>query len=278
MTVLTRSTGSLKELPWGVGAVQVDYDSQQSLVDALRGQEVLVACLQMDVIATVQPGLLDAAIKAGVRRYIPSEYSGITLDPGSRQMPLLTPFVEMQELIKQKAAEGFIEYTIIAPGGFSNVFIDLLLDWTNHNATFYDGGNKQVSVARLITIARGVAAVLKDVDKYKNAVVKFHDGTTSQKRCLEIAQRVDPNVNWTVENLDAQETMKVGLKALANGASFESQPVLRLMAANALAKAHHFGWTADEDESRVLGLDVLGQEGVDALVEKRARGELKVQE
>lgn len=120
-TVLTRSKASLKNMPSGVNVVEVDYNSQSSLVNAVRGNEVLIATLKMDVILDVQPSLIEAAITAGVKRYIPSEYSGITLDPGSRGLPLLKGIVDQQELIKQKAAEGAFEYTIFAPGGWPNV-------------------------------------------------------------------------------------------------------------------------------------------------------------
>ena len=253
--------------------MEVDYSSQESLVNAIRGHEVLIACLMMDIISQVQPNLIEAALIAGVRRYIPSEYSGITLDPGSRTLPLLKPLVDQQEYIKKRAAEGRFEYTIFAPGGFPHLFVEVLLDFSSHTAFLYDGGNKPVSMSSLDTIAMGIAAALQDSNEYKNSVVKFHDGTITQQRALEVAKSADPSVEWKIVELNGQQTIREGMEALSGGASFESMPVLRLLSANVLAKEHHFGWTAEEDQSKKLGLQVLGEAGIEALVAKRARGE-----
>lgn len=276
MTVLTRNRARLegnRSIPSAAKILEVEYSSHEALVAAIRGHEVLICCLAMDIITLVQPRLLDAAIEAGVQRFVPSEYSGIILIPGSRDIPLLKPLTDVQAQLKSLAAEGKISYTIFAPGGFPYMFIEVLLDFTTHTASIYDGGSKPVSMTRVLTIAKGIASALQDSTKYANSVVRFHDGAITQREALVAAQQAAPEHTWDILNFGGKETIKAGVEALEKGASFQSIEVQRLMAAHALAKEHHFGWAEGEDKAKELGLTVCGSEGLLRLVGMKALGQ-----
>ena len=79
--ILTRSSGSSEKLASlmkaGARVIRVDYDNQKELVKACKGAACIVSALNglRDVIVDVQSRLLDAAVKAGVKRFIPSDYS-----------------------------------------------------------------------------------------------------------------------------------------------------------------------------------------------------------
>lgn len=275
VTVLGRSASTLSSLPAEIKVIEVDYSSSTSLQQALVGQDVLVACLAMDAMS-IQPTLIDAAIRAGVRRYIPSEYSGITLDTGgAAKLPLLAPVIEVQRLVKEVATQGKISFTILAPGGFIGMSLDgpVLLDWSTGTAELVDGGLEGLSVSKLETIAHALVAVLRDEERYKNEIVKFHDGVVTQSRALELAKKVRPDVQWRVTELDSAKAIEQGLAALKSG-SFTQEGAMKLLVANTFAKGHHMAWTKEEDQSQVLGLKVLGDKGLESLIEKKARGEM----
>lgn len=273
VTVFTRSKRDLKGIPAEAKVVEVDYSSQANLVNAIRDHDVLIACLSMNAIREVQPRLIEAAVSAGIRRYVPSEYSGITLSPMSQKIPLLEHLLEHQNLIKQKASQGCFEYTIFAPGGWPFMFIETMLDFANHTAVLYDGGTKPVSMSRLELTAKGIVVALQDSRQHKNSVVKFHDGKITQRQALEAAQKAVPEAKWKILDLNGEETVQAGLDALAEGADFQSTEVLRMLAASALAKESPFGWSEEEDQAKHLGLSVIGSRGLLELVDKRARGE-----
>lgn len=67
--------GNHTSLP-GVETVTVDYNNLQSLTDACRGAHCVVSALSglHDVIVDTQTNLLNAAVSAGVKRFIPSDY------------------------------------------------------------------------------------------------------------------------------------------------------------------------------------------------------------
>lgn len=275
VTVLGRSASTLSSLPATVKVIEVDYSSPTSLQQALAGQDVLVACLAMDAMS-IQPMLIDAAISAGVHRYIPSEYSGITLDTGgAAKLPLLAPVVEVQRLVKKVAAEGKISFTILAPGGFIGMSLDgpVLLDWNTGTAELVDGGLQGLSVSKLETVAHALVAVLRDEERYKNEIVKFHDGAITQSRALELARKLKPDMQWNVTEVDSAEAIQKGLADLQSG-SFTQEGAMKLLVANTLAKGHHMAWKKEEDQSQALGLRVLGDDGLESLIEKKARGEL----
>jgi len=55
----------------------VNYDNQTDLVEALKGTHTLLSFVQLilDPQGELQKRLIDAAIIAGVKRFVPSEYA-----------------------------------------------------------------------------------------------------------------------------------------------------------------------------------------------------------
>lgn len=73
-TVLTRSAQALYDLPAGCQVCEVDYDSDDSLKSALQGQDAVISTVAMSAI-TNQKRIVDAAIHAGVKHFIPAEFT-----------------------------------------------------------------------------------------------------------------------------------------------------------------------------------------------------------
>lgn len=73
MTALTRSESSNK-LPEGVNAVTVDYDDETSLVEAMKGQQMLIITLAVRAPPGTQSKLIKAASKAGVPYVMPNAW------------------------------------------------------------------------------------------------------------------------------------------------------------------------------------------------------------
>ena len=62
----------------GVDVISVDYSSQQSIIDALKGTEVVLSGLRDDGL-DIQTNVIRAAKDAGVKLFVPSEYGRNTL-------------------------------------------------------------------------------------------------------------------------------------------------------------------------------------------------------
>ena len=121
VTVLSRqSSPSRVALQNGVNVITAHYDSVESLAAAFQGADVVVTTVGASGLA-LQVTMIEAAIRAGVKRFIPSEFGADTLNERSRTLPVYRTKVDTLELLKAKAAEGLIEWTAVFGGPF--------LDW-----------------------------------------------------------------------------------------------------------------------------------------------------
>lgn len=82
VTALTRS-GSTNKLPEGVNSVTVDYDHETSLVEAMKGHQILIITLAVTVPPGTQSKLIKAASKAGVGYIMPNAWGS---DPLNREL------------------------------------------------------------------------------------------------------------------------------------------------------------------------------------------------
>ena len=119
VTILTR-TGSSRASSPAVAAYKVvtaDFDSVDSLRDAIRGTgaDVVVSLVGQAGIE-MQPKLIDAAVQAGVRRFLPSEFGGDTMKDTVKELPVFSSKVPTMDMLQKLATEGKIEWTAITTG------------------------------------------------------------------------------------------------------------------------------------------------------------------
>ena len=118
VAVLSRDT-SEATFPPGVRIHKTDF-SESSLVSAFSGQDAVVSVVGAGGFL-VQKKIIDAAIKAGVKRIIPSEFSSNTLsDTVQELVPVFQGKKEVIDYLKSKDTKE-TSWTAISCGG--------LFDW-----------------------------------------------------------------------------------------------------------------------------------------------------
>ena len=115
VTALTRSDS--KDVPSGVKTQQVDYSNPESLEKALQGQDAVVSTITTAG-AEAQASLMDAAIAAGTKRFIPSEFGCDLSNPKARALPAYKNKVQIEEDLEKKTKGTGTTYTFI----FNNAF------------------------------------------------------------------------------------------------------------------------------------------------------------
>jgi uncharacterized protein YbjT (DUF2867 family) len=119
-SILTRKSSSSK-FPEGVKVHTVadDYPTNE-LVLAFEGQDaVVVAVSRLNVVD--QKRFVDAAVAAGVRRYIPAEFGSDSRNPKHQELvPILKNKADVTAYVRSKASATF-SWTVLATGPF--------LDW-----------------------------------------------------------------------------------------------------------------------------------------------------
>ena len=108
VSVLTRESSSTASFPAGVKVHKVpDSYPESALVEAFKGQDVVLSTLSLRNLGP-QKTFVDAAVKAGVKRFVPSEFGAdLTNDKAAELIPFFyEPKREMVEYLHSKEKEG----------------------------------------------------------------------------------------------------------------------------------------------------------------------------
>ncbi|GBE83129.1 predicted protein [Sparassis crispa] len=182
---------SLKSHP-RLRVVTLDYSKGgDELVDALRGVDAVVAVLNGPGVAAQYP-ILDAAIKAGVRRFYPSEFGFHQAyrapgDPGARIMPLWDEKERFALHLKLHPAveSGQITFTFIGVGDlYDQIPETFWCPWAQDQDTYevpvIGDGAALADWSHTRDVARYVVATLSQPACSANATLNFPSEALSQ--------------------------------------------------------------------------------------------------
>ncbi|TGO66233.1 hypothetical protein BOTNAR_0065g00190 [Botryotinia narcissicola] len=268
ITVLTRST-STRTYPSSVTVLPVDFDSIPSLTAALQSQKIDA------VVSTVgtegflgQKLLIDAAVAAGVTRFIPSEFGSDLSHPKTKALPVFGHKVEVCSHIEALAAKNpSFTYTYIRNGAFLDWGLEhnFILDVTSGNPSIYDGGDGLFSTTTLETVAQAVVAVLSKLEETKNRAVYIEDLQTSQNRLLSIAKKVAPEKKWEAVPVKTADILKSSNEKLAKG-EITMEVMVGYILVSLFGEGYPTRWEKSDNE--LLGLKEKTDADLEAIVKK----------
>ncbi|KAJ5950197.1 uncharacterized protein N7479_008610 [Penicillium vulpinum] len=208
ITVLVRSNNH-PDIPASVATALVNYQSIDSLTSALKGKNAVVSTLGTFAISS-QKLLIEAAVAAGVQRFIPSEFGSDTLNEEVRSLPVYKDKLDAQKVLADKAADGAITYTLILNNAYLDWGLDVgfLLDIRKLSIELRDGGDQLFSTTKLSAVGKAVVGVLTHPNETANRAVYIHDIAISQKKLLKLAQAQTPGEEWEVTEADTAELVK----------------------------------------------------------------------
>lgn len=204
MTILVRRGRTLVDYPPGVRFATVDYDSPQSLWAALQGIDAVVSTLGKRTGLECQLKLIDAAVAAGVKRFIPSEFGADLQNPKIRGFPTYRTKVQTEQYIEKLAERSSLTYTYIYNSLLFEDGLDMIVfgDFITRTVNIYDGGDTPFSTTRMSTVARAVVTVLKQFEATKNRAVRISDISISPNELLRRIQKHDSGHQWTPVPID----------------------------------------------------------------------------
>lgn len=266
VTILTRE-GSNAKFPPGAKVVSVNYSSKESLTNAFRGQDAVVSTIAMAAL-TSQTDMIDAAIAAGVKRFLPSEFGSNTYNPKARPLPVFHGKLVIQDYLEKKSKETSLTYTPIVTSGFFDwgLKAGLFINFKEHKATLYDGGDRPFSVTRLAAIGTAVVGVLQHPEETENRPVFVHEAVVTQNQLVNIAKDADPSKKWEIQNVDTEKLEMETYEALA-GPAEKRNPHLYY---NFLFRAifgEGYGGELTEVDNELLGVTMMSDGEVKKLVQ-----------
>ena len=120
VTVISRES-STATFPGDVAVRKANFESQASLEAALKGQDGVISTVGTTGLAG-QKTLVDAAVAAGVKRFLPSEFGSDTRDPKTYEV--------IGSLFKSKiAVVDYLKTKENTPMSWSAIVTGPFLDW-----------------------------------------------------------------------------------------------------------------------------------------------------
>lgn len=203
VTVLTRKSSN-HSFPSSVNVIPVDYDSLESLTNALKGQDALVSTLA-GVALDKQLLMVEAASKAGVKRFIPSEFGSNTLNEKTSALPFFKDKVAVLDALKKEAESGSsgMSYTAICTGPFLDwgMMVGFVINVKGKSVNLYDGGDRPFSTTTLPTIGKAVVSVLKHPEETANRTVYVQDTATTLKKLAAMGKKATGGEEGWQENV-----------------------------------------------------------------------------
>ncbi|KAK2603545.1 hypothetical protein QQS21_004314 [Conoideocrella luteorostrata] len=261
-----RRPDSTTKYPTGTRVVDVDFSSVDALTAALKGQDAVIALFGATSLG-LQPALIDASIRAGVQRFIPSEFGGDVSLPKNRA---LLPFLEkgkVEDYLIEKSKTSSLSYTFVFNGPFLDWGLEnnFIFDTSAYQPTIYEGGDRVFSTTTLDTVANGIVGVLSHPFETKNRAVYLEDVKVSQNELLSIAKRVASNKSWQPRHTTLDEATAAADERLKQG-TVDVHTVAPYLYRSIFDPAH--GGNFQKNDNAILGVTAKDKKVIEEVFAK----------
>ncbi|KAJ5441880.1 hypothetical protein N7445_004887 [Penicillium cf. griseofulvum] len=207
VSILCRDSSDCSKFPQHIPVHRVDnYDaSDTNLVEILTGQDVIISAIATNAVLQ-QKAIINAAVKAGVKHFVPSEYGHDTRN--ERAAPLLPPCFfthkkQIVEYLQSKEAEG-LKWTAFVTGPFFETQAVLLKDYGDHHW----------STTTLSTVALAVKNAISAPAEIVNKYLFVESFNVSQNKILSSVESLT-EAKWDVRYHDAGEQRQLASEKLS---------------------------------------------------------------
>lgn len=239
VTILGR-TSSKAKFPPNVPVIRVsDGFTVDELTEAFKGQDAVVGATSTGAVTTdgLALRIVDAALAAGVKRLIPSEYGTNNLSPKARAYhPVYNAKGEALEYLQKKSAEsnGRLTWTSISCGSWLDWALNpsqsgnfLKFDIKNRTAVIYDSGDSRLAITSSHNTGLAVARALLNLELTKNKQVFLADFMTSPNEILRAVEKATGE-KLAIEHRQSAPEVKELRARLDSGDVSASFPLLTL--------------------------------------------------
>jgi hypothetical protein len=228
VTALIRK-GSTSTPPKEINTVDVDYDDDDSLVSALRGQQFLIITLSVSVPNDLHGRIVKAAGKAGVPYVMPNLFGG---DIENKTFLEGSIIGDLYKARLDDFGNSGTAYVVLVCGFWYEWSLGLPEPWfgfdiRKRTLTLFDDGKTPINVSTWLQCGRAIAALLSlpesgaspCVADWKNKPLYVSSFKVSQRDMLESLHRVlgTTDGDWTISYEPSDKRYKRGMDELQNG-------------------------------------------------------------
>ena len=272
VTVVKRASSSAT-FPDGVTVRSADLSSVESVTEAFKGQDAVISTVGTEGLLG-QSVLIEAAVAANVKRFLPSDFGADLANPKTAALPIFGYKIATHKVLRQAAADNpDFTYSLVANGAFLDWGLkqNFLLNWNESQPKLFDGGDNPFSATTLDTVGQAVVGILTHPEETKNRFVYVKELDISQIQLLDIAKKIDPDKKWEepviVETADIQ---KSSYESLAKG---EVTPLVLLgFLFVALFGPAEYGRQLTKTDNELLGIKEKTVDDVEAIFRSVIQG------
>jgi nucleoside-diphosphate-sugar epimerase len=239
ITILTRliSRSVFPETHPNVKVVRCEY-TLSNLMSSFQSQDAVICAISIQSIST-QKLIIEAAEKAGVKRFILDEYANSpTNQVGLPELERFrTPKREMVALAKSLATvNSNFTWSALATGNFIDYamrkFPAFGFSIPERKARLIDDGTEPYTAVTVEDIGVAVRGILRRPEETANKYLHIRSTQTTQKEILDALEDVT-GTDWEVEYADSRELFETGKAGFEKG---ERAGMLDLLVVQLFAK------------------------------------------
>jgi NAD(P)-dependent dehydrogenase (short-subunit alcohol dehydrogenase family) len=272
VTVLSRNASRAAEtVDSRVRVIEVDFSSLDLLVPALENIDGLVCTLGGGGIEC-QSTLVDAAVKAGVKRFIPSEFGNVTTCKDLENIPPYADMWKLKAKLRRHAEASELTWTVLAVGAFLDFVMkmDHFVNFTTHKLTLFDDGNNRASTTSLEKAGTAIASIFRNPEATQNRIMRVSEAIITQNNLIGIARELKPEIEWSSSRVSTSMLLQKGLENLkgGEGGDHTNPAIYNIIIGTAMA-GDKYGAAFDETDNELLGVKPLTDEELREMVADR---------
>lgn len=248
----------------------MDYESLDALTQALKGQDALINSTN-SFDPKVATRFVDAAVAAGVYRYVPPDFG---LDPVRAHVPSLPIFgikTLTHHYLEQKAKEneGKFTWTIISNGpfldwGIRSTFMGV--DVRGKKLSLFNDGENVIPYTMLADVGKAIVGTLLHPDETANRVAYVQSAVKSQKQMGAIAQEAVGG-SWDTVTVDVDAIYANCIDAIKKGIMTPDVMYPQLLYA---CSKKEFAQPWEKSDNALLGVKELSDDELKAVYKQIA--------
>jgi nucleoside-diphosphate-sugar epimerase len=269
--VLSRQTStSSSKIPIhpNLKVAHVDFSSTASLIPVLTCTQVVICCLATSALGTQKP-LIDAAVAAGVSRFIPAEFGMDSQNELAMRLPVCVPKVETQAYLNANTrADPKFSWTAIACGLFLDWGLEMgfVLNIKARKATLYNGGDVKFSATLLADVAEAVLGVIAHTEETKDRVIYVHSALVTQNQPIQYANDKDGK-DWDIMVKETETIKQESYAELEKGERADMESALLGFCIVAMFDEEYGCNFSDKLNNDMAGVSNLNEDEIRRVVE-----------
>ncbi|KAL6803522.1 hypothetical protein J3E68DRAFT_446152 [Trichoderma sp. SZMC 28012] len=200
---------------------RIDITSKEAVESVLQGHDALVSTISPAAVGD-QKTIIDAAVAAKVRRFLPSEFGVDTRRTEEKSLGwiLANKLIVTDYLAEVAKKNPWFSWTGLAVGlffdwGIKTQFL-LGINAKDKTGTIVDSGNKPYAATHVSFIGEAVAAILKKPEETANKYLSIYSFAITQNEVLKIFEE-EAGSKFQITQLKGSDLIKAATDSVAKG-------------------------------------------------------------